>query len=824
MQNYKVKKEVLLRLTLLLIFISVVLIWRPARAGESSESADFMRWSDSQSDFSQGLLNGAVVGISHDMFILVGGSSDEKGQAIIDTIYVKSVGEGLWQKGGRLPHPLAFSATTAYKDGLLIIGGRDGESTSNDAFILRWVPQREKVEIERLEIPASDLKCRSATVVGDMVYTVGSDNEKSLFAAMDLSKAPPEREWRELISCPDTSQKPAAMVNQYGAVFLWGRDGKGWRYDPMQKQWTAIAELPFAKKQAFVLPYGQSHILAAGSVEADRSVQGVYAYHTITDRWMKMKIWTVDLRAYAFVGEGNEIYLLLVGDDNLKVYRGEQAPYEAHFVWMDYTTLGGYLLLMVGIGVYFLRRGKSTDDFFLGGRRVPWWVAGISIRATQISSIGFMAIPAKIFSTNMAYFWGLIGTPLACLLVIYFYLPFYRRLKVTTAYEYLEQRFNVGSRLMGSLVFILFQLGRISIVMYLPAVALSAVTGINIFVCIVVAGVLCTIYTVLGGIEAVIWTDLLQAIVLFGGAICIFVTALVATDGGVGGFFDIAGQYDKFHSIDWTWDMTVTAIWVIIVGEFFMKLVTYSSDQAIVQRYLTTKDEKEAVKSIWMNVGFAIFWWTMIFLLGAILFSYYQTRPELLDPRIRTDAIVPLYIAQRLPAGISGLVIAGIFAATMSTVDSGMHSIATSFVTDIYRRFWSGRPDRVYLFWARIVTVMLGVFATAVAVWMAVADIKSIWDLFMSLLGLLSGGLGGLFALGIFTRRANGVGGLVGLIASALILYWVKTHTSIHFFLYAGTGFISCMIVGYMVSLIVPVRKKNLAGLTIYDMGRRENG
>jgi len=592
----------------------------------------------------------------------------------------------------------------------------------------------------------------------------------------------------------------------------------------MQQQWTVITELPFADQQVVAIPYGQSHILAAGSVEADRSVQSVFAYHTVTDRWMKLKTWETDHRVCGFVGAGHDVYLLLAGDDDLMVCRGEQAPYEAHFRWLDYIMLGGYLLLMVGIGLYFSRRGKSTDDFFLGGRRIPWWVAGISIRATQISSIGFMTIPAKIFATNMVYFWGIIGTPLSCLLVIHFYLPFYRRLKVTTAYEYLEQRFNVGARLLGSLLFILFQLGRISIVMYLPAVALSTVTGINIFVCIVVAGVLCTIYTVLGGIEAVVWTDLLQAIVLFGGATCIFVTALVATDGGVVGFFDIAGRYDKFHSIEWTWDMTMTAIWVIVVGEFFMKLVTYSSDQAIVQRYLTTKDEKEAVKSIWMNVGFAIFWWTMIFMLGAVLFAFYQTRPELLDPRIKTDAIVPLYVAQHLPVGISGLVIAGLFAATMSTVDSGMHSIATSFVTDIYRRFRPGRSDRVYLFWARVIIVMLGVFATGVAVWMALSDIKSIWDLFMSLLGLLSGGLGGLFALGIFTRRANGVGGLIGLIASALILYWVKTHTSIHFFIYAAIGFVSCVIVGYMVSLILPVRKKNLAGLTIYDMGRREDG
>ena len=186
---------------------------------------------------------------------------------------------------------------------------------------------------------------------------------------------------------------------------------------------------------------------------------------------------------------------------------------------VNYTVLVVYLLVLAGMGVYFARREKTTEDFFLGGRRVPWWAAGISIFGTQLSAITFMAIPAKSFATDWVYFLVNLGIVLMAPVVVFAYLPFFRRLNVTTAYEYLEHRFNLPIRLFGAASFVVFQLGRMGIVLLLPALALAAVTGMDVRACIVVMGVLCTLYTVLGGIEAVIWTDVLQVVVLFGGAL-----------------------------------------------------------------------------------------------------------------------------------------------------------------------------------------------------------------------------------------------------------------------------------------------------------------
>ena len=175
------------------------------------------------------------------------------------------------------------------------------------------------------------------------------------------------------------------------------------------------------------------------------------------------------------------------------------------------------MLSLVVMGFYFSRREKGTDDFFLGGKRIPWWAAGLSIFGTQLSAITFMAIPAKAFATDWLYVLLTVGILAVCPVIIICFLPFFRRLNVTSAYEYLELRFNLPVRLYGSASFLFFQLGRMSIVVLLPAIALSAVTGLNVYMCIIVMGVLCTLYTVLGGIEAVIWTDVIQVIVLMGG-------------------------------------------------------------------------------------------------------------------------------------------------------------------------------------------------------------------------------------------------------------------------------------------------------------------
>ena len=225
---------------------------------------------------------------------------------------------------------------------------------------------------------------------------------------------------------------------------------------------------------------------------------------------------------------------------------------------------------------------KRLRTSFWGAGGVPWWAAGLSIFGTQLSAITFMAIPAKAYATNWVQFLFNMGIIATAPLIVFCFLPFYRRQNVTTAYEYLEKRFNVVIRLIGSTLFIIFQIGRLGIVLLLPSLALSVVTGINVHLCILIMGILSTLYTVMGGIEAVIWTDVLQVFVLVGGAlICLFI-AIFQIDGGVTGFFTTALQEGKFHLIDWDWDLSRLTIWVIILA-WINALLPYASDQTVIQ-------------------------------------------------------------------------------------------------------------------------------------------------------------------------------------------------------------------------------------------------
>ena len=487
------------------------------------------------------------------------------------------------------------------------------------------------------------------------------------------------------------------------------------------------------------------------------------------------------------------------------------------FTPLDFTVLAIYLAILVGMGLYLSRRGKTTDDFFLAGRRIPWWAAGLSIFGTQLSAITFMAIPAKAYATDWVFFLANMCIVLVAPIVVYFYLPFFRRLEITSAYEYLEKRFNLAARWFGSLSFLLFQLGRMGIVVALPALALSTVTGISVFISILLMGALATLYTVLGGIEAVIWTDVLQVFVLIGGAILSLLLISLNLDGGFAEIVSVGIEEGKFHMFNWTWDYTAEAVWVVVIGNLLTTLVPYTTDQTVIQRYLTTSTEREAARAIWTNAILSVPATLLFFGVGTALFVFYRTHPDLLNPSLATDTIFPWFIVSQLPAGVAGLVIAGLFAAAMSSLDSSMNSMSAALVTDFYRRLRPEANDRQCLRLARYLTLLLGIIGTATALLIASFEVASLWDLFLKIVGLFGGSVAGLFALGIFTRRTHGMGALIGAVASAAVLYLVQQLTEAHFFLYAGIGIIVCFVVGYLVSLIIPAPAQDLKGLTLYS-------
>jgi solute:Na+ symporter, SSS family len=472
-----------------------------------------------------------------------------------------------------------------------------------------------------------------------------------------------------------------------------------------------------------------------------------------------------------------------------------------HLTFLDIIVIALYFLILAWMGWFFSKRQKNTNDYFKGGGRIPWWAAGLSIFGTALSAITFMAIPAKTFATDWSYFMLNMTIFMVAPIIIFVFIPFYRKMNVTTAYEYLEKRFNLAVRLIGSFSFILFQVGRMGVVMFLPSIALNVVTGIDIFVCIALMGVVSLIYTMMGGIEAVIWTDVMQVIVLLGGALLALVLIIVQIDGGFPAIVDTAVENNKFNVFDFSLSMKQPTVWVMLFGGIFASVTTYGTDQTMVQRYLTTKSQKEANQSVLTNAFLTIPATFIFFFVGTSLFAFYKTHPFELNPTFQNnDSIFPWFIASQLPSGISGLLIAGIFAAAMSSLSSSMNSAATAYATDIHFRFgWSKNKNELKI--ARNATLIIGIIGILFAFLMATMDIKSLWDEFQKVLGLIIGSLGGVFLLGLLSKKANAPGALVGIAVSFVVQIFVATYQPVHLIVYSATGVVSCFVAGYAASL-----------------------
>jgi len=281
---------------------------------------------------------------------------------------------------------------------------------------------------------------------------------------------------------------------------------------------------------------------------------------------------------------------------------------------------------------------------------------------------------------------------------------------------------------------------------------------------------------------------------------------------------ELATADAKNRVFDWRWTPNAMTVWVILLGAFFLQWIPYTSDQTVVQRYLSTRDEKEAAKSMWMNIAILLPGTFLFSGLGVSLYTFYKSHPDQLTPGMN-DEILPQFIVQQLPPGVAGLVIAGIFAAAMSSLDSSMNSIASAYVNDFhYRLFRLKGSDHAQLRFARGLTLLIGTSGTAMALVMATIEIRSLFDHFNMIMGMICGGLAGVFMLAIFTRRANTAGALIGALVGMIVPLAVKHYTEVNFYLYAPLGVGSAFAAGYLASLVLPGGKRNLAGLTVYTL------
>lgn len=435
---------------------------------------------------------------------------------------------------------------------------------------------------------------------------------------------------------------------------------------------------------------------------------------------------------------------------------------------LDYLVVLVYLAVIVGMGVYFSRKQNSTDEYFAGRRNIPAWALGMSLLATLISSVTFLAYPGEGYASNWIRLVQGIMVPIVLLGIIWFIVPCYRRIVGLSAYEYFEKRFGYMARLYSSLAFILAHFSKMGTVFYLLALAISKMTGYDTYTVILVVGILTVLYTLLGGIEAVVWSDVIQGFMLItGGLICLWVL-LFRPEEGPSAIIQRAWESNKMSTGPYDVNFTKLTFIVMALNGIFYAIQKYGTDQTVVQRFLAAKSDKAAIKASLMGTLLCVPIWTLFMFIGTCLWSYYQSPGFSLPEGIKADAVFPYFIMTELPAGVTGLILAALIAAAMSSLDSDLNCLAAVGVSDYYRRFKPESSDKQCLKIGRIIVVLCGIFAMGVAFWYVQSGGTNVLKTVFTLYAIFSGGIAGLFVLAFFTKRANTKGLYVGIAACVL--------------------------------------------------------
>jgi len=476
---------------------------------------------------------------------------------------------------------------------------------------------------------------------------------------------------------------------------------------------------------------------------------------------------------------------------------------ETHTVaTVDYVIAILYVLATAGFGFWFVRRSNTMEGFTLAGRMIPGWAIGLSLLATYLSSISFLANPGKSYASDWRPFVFSLTLPIAIFVATRWFIPLYRNSVKTTAYEYLEQRFGVWARVYMGAAYILLQIGRFAVVLYLTALALASLLATDTATLILLLGGLTIAYTLVGGFAAVIWTDVVQSVVLLlGGVFCLYLL-LSQMPGGWEQLSATATHQGKFALGSMDADLLVQGFWVIFIFGIVENLKNFSVDQNYVQRFLSAPSEAEARKSLWLGGLLYIPVSALFFMIGTALFVYYLNVPAAGLPE-QADKIFPYFIVNELPAGLVGLVIAGVLAAGMSTLDSSLNSSATVWTVDFYKRLLrSDADDARQVTVIRTATGIIGVLATAASLLMI--DAKSALDVWWKLSAVFGGGMLGLFLCALFYRHMQPRQAMFATAVGVLFVAWATITRT--WFTDTGWGFpLHVMMIGVCGTLVVVV-------------------
>jgi solute:Na+ symporter, SSS family len=434
-----------------------------------------------------------------------------------------------------------------------------------------------------------------------------------------------------------------------------------------------------------------------------------------------------------------------------------------------------YMLLIIGFGISFSFRKRTAEDYTLGGGRLPAWAIGMSIFATFVSSISFLALPGNAYMGNWNGFVFSLSIPLAAVVAVKYFVPLYRKLKSESAYYYLEQRFGPWAGTYASVCYLLTQLARMGAIMYLLALPMNALLGWSIPLIIVVTGISVIVYATLGGFEAVVWTDAIQGIILIGGALASLLVIMFSMPEGPGQVFTIASEANKFNLGSFDFDFTTSTFWLLLIYGLFINLQNFGIDQNYVQRYLSARTQKEAEKSTWLGSLLYVPVSLLFFFIGTALFAYYQAQPDLLPADLQGagDKIFPYFIVTGLPAGVTGLLIASIFAAGMSTVSTSINSSGTVILSDFYKKFFNRTPSQKESMRV-LLTASFAMGGSSIFVALALNGVTSALDAWWALSSVFSGGVLGLFLLGVISKKAKSVHAAIGVVMGVLVILWLS--------------------------------------------------
>lgn len=461
-------------------------------------------------------------------------------------------------------------------------------------------------------------------------------------------------------------------------------------------------------------------------------------------------------------------------------------------------------------GSSFARKNKNAADYTKGSGTMPGFVVGMSIFATYVSSISFLALPGNAYLGNWNSLVFSFTIPIAAIIAAKYFVPFYRNISSVSAYSFLEERFGYWARAYAASCYLLTQIARIGSVLFLMALPLSSMLGWSIPLIIVITSISVIIYSVLGGIKAVIWTDAIQGTILILGAITCATILFFSLPEGPVQIFEIGAEYNKFSLGSFGLQLNTSTFWVMLMYGTFINLQNFGIDQNYVQRYKSAKSDKSAKFStlfgglLYMPVSF------LFFFIGTSLFAYYQANPTLLPEGITGDKVFPYFIINELPVGITGLLIAAIFAAGMSTISTSINSSATIILTDFFqhRKIVSTEKENMTILYSA--SFILGLLGMLVG--LAMMSVKSALDAWWSLAGIFSGGMLGLFLLGYISQKVKNVHAFIGVVAGLSLISWItfSSQNVLHNYMTIVLGTLTIFLVGFGLSLVVKWEKEKV--------------